>query len=258
MKILFVGDVVGAPGCACFAGLLPGLKKEYGIDLTIVNYENASAANGVMPAAAQSLLDAGADVLTGGNHSFGKKQMYDFLEENERVLRPLNFPAACPGHGRCDVDMGACTVTVLNLQGCAFMEALKSPFEALDEELKKGTGKIVFVDFHAEATSEKRALGFYADGRISALCGTHTHVQTADEQILPQGTGYMTDAGMTGVVDSILGAEKQIAIDRFLTKLHIPFELAEGESALCGAVLDIDEKTGKCRTIERICRTFTE
>ena len=245
MKILFVGDVVGKPGCDCVARQLPAIKKHYGIDLTVINCENATATNGVMPAAAQGLLDAGADVLTGGNHIFGKKQMHAMLDENERVLRPANYPASAPGRGRTDIDCGRCTVTVINLQGNAFMDALESPFTALDR-LLVDAGRITLVDFHAEATSEKRALGFYADGRITALVGTHTHVQTADAQILPQGSGYMSDAGMTGVVDSVLGAKKEIVIDRFLSKLPIPFELAEGPAALCGVVIDADEKTGKC------------
>ncbi len=245
MKILLVGDVVGKPGCDCVTRLLPRIRKQYGIDLTIINCENATATNGVMPAAAQGLLDAGADVLTGGNHIFGKKQMHTLLDEQERILRPANYPNSAPGHGRVDIDCGAYTVTVINLQGTAFMDALESPFTALDR-LLDGAGRIVVVDFHAEATSEKRALGFYADGRISALVGTHTHVQTNDAQVLPGGSGYITDAGMTGVVDSVLGAKKDLVIDRFLTKIPIPFELAEGETALCGVVIEVDEKTGKC------------
>lgn len=245
MKILFVGDVVGKAGCDCVARLLPRIKQQYGIDLTVINCENATATNGVMPAAAQSLLDAGADVLTGGNHIFGKKQMHAMLDENARVLRPANYPASAPGRGRTDIDCGRCTVTVINLQGTAFMDALESPFTALDR-LLVDAGRITLVDFHAEATSEKRALGFYADGRVTALVGTHTHVRTADAQILPHGSGYMSDVGMTGVIDSVLGAKKEIVIDRFLSKLPIPFELAEGPAAFCGVVIEADEKTGRC------------
>ncbi len=255
MKILFIGDVVGKVGCDCVTRLLPGLKQAYGVDFTVINCENASATNGVMPQQAQALLDAGADLLTGGNHSFGKKQMHPFLDENPRILRPANYPPGCPGRGRADMDCGAVTVTVLNLQGTTYMEALQSPFACLDEELEKGCGKIVLIDFHAEASSEKRALGFYADGRVSAVIGTHTHVQTADAQILPDGTGYMTDAGMTGVVDSVLGADKEIAVNRFLTKLPIPFELAEGAAAVSGAVLEVDDRTGRCLSIAAVYRT---
>lgn len=253
MKILFVGDVVGKAGCDCVARLLPRIKKQYGIDLTVINCENATATNGVMPAAAQSLLDAGADVLTGGNHIFGKKQMHPLLDESRCILRPANYPDGAPGRGRVDIDCGACTVTVINLQGNAFMDALENPFTALDR-LLDGAGRITLVDFHAEATSEKRALGFYADGRVTALVGTHTHVQTADAQVLPGGTGYLTDAGMTGVVDSVLGAKKEIVIDRFLTKLPIPFELAEGNTALCGVVIEADERSGRCLGMTPICR----
>lgn len=254
MKILFVGDVVGKQGMDACARLLKNVKMQFGIDFTIINCENASATNGVMPAAAQALLDIGADVLTGGNHTFGKKQMHDFLDESERTLRPANYPDCCPGKGVVTVDCGAYAVTVINLQGVAMMDALANPFFVLDRLLEENTGKIIFVDFHAEATSEKRALGFYADGRVSALIGTHTHVQTADEQVLPGGTGYITDAGMTGVIDSVLGAEKQIAIDRFKSHLPIPFELAEGPIQLCGVVLDIDIVTGRCRSVERVCQ----
>ncbi len=252
MKILFIGDVVGKPGCDCVARLLPRIKRHYGVDLTVINCENATATNGVMPAAAQSLLDAGADVLTGGNHIFGKKQMHPLLDDNERILRPANYPSRAPGHGRVDIDCGAYTVTVINLQGNAFMDALENPFTVLDR-LLDGAGRIVLVDFHAEATSEKRALGFYVDGRVTALVGTHTHVQTNDAQVLPGGSGYMTDAGMTGVVDSVLGAKKEIVIERFLSKLPIPFELAEGDTALCGVLIEADEKTGKCLGLTTVC-----
>ena len=252
MKILFIGDVVGKPGCDCVAKLLPRIKKEHDIDLTVINCENASAQNGVMPAAAQALLDAGADVLTGGNHIFGKKQMHSMLDESNCIVRPANYPDSAPGKGRVDLDFGSYTVTVINLQGTAFMDSLESPFTALDRLLDKA-GNVVLVDFHAEATSEKRALGFYADGRVSAFIGTHTHVQTADAQVLPKGTGYLTDAGMTGVVDSVLGANKELVIERFRSRLPIPFEMSTGDCALCGVVADIDEKSGKCRKMTLIC-----
>ena len=201
--------------------------------------------------AAQSLLDAGADVLTGGNHIFGKKQMHPLLEEHERILRPANYPSGVPGHGRVDIDCGAYTVTVINLQGNAFMDALDNPFTALDR-LLDGAGKIVLVDFHAEATSEKRAMGFYLDGEVSAVFGTHTHAQTADAQVLPKGTGYITDLGMTGVIDSILGVKKEIIINRLKNNDMSRFEQATGMCMLNGCVFDVDESTGLTKSAKLI------
>ena len=252
MKILMVGDIVGEKGCNCFARKLPSLKREHRIDLVIVNCENATATSGIMPSQAQFLLDNGADLLTGGNHIFGKKQMHPFLNENPFVIRPANFPDKAPGKGKAHIDCGSAKVTVINLQGTVFMDSLESPFDMLDKLLDdKENGSIILVDFHAEASSEKRALGFYADGRVTALVGTHTHVQTADEQILPKGTGYITDLGMTGVTDSVLGADKELAITRFRNKMPIPLELAEGECTLNGVIIETDRQ-GKCLGITRV------
>lgn len=253
MNILFVGDVVGKPGVEAFVRKLPKIRRDNGIDFVVVNCENASAVNGVVPREADALFAAGADVLTGGNHSFGKISMHPYLDENPNILRPANYEDRCPGRGMVTVDCGKACVTVINLQGQAFLDPLRNPFHMLDALLEQVGGGVILVDFHAEATSEKRAFGFYADGRVTAVIGTHTHVQTADEQILPAGTGYITDAGMTGVVDSVIGAEKDVAIERFLTNLRTPFSVAEGECALCGVILDADEKTGRCRSIRRVC-----
>lgn len=243
---------MGEQGCNCFASRLPAFKREQGIDLTIVNCENATATSGIMPAQAKFLLDNGADLLTGGNHIFGKKQMHPFLSENSFVIRPANFPDKAPGRGKAHIDCGSVKVTVINLQGTVFMDSLESPFDMLDKLLDdKENGNIILVDFHAEASSEKRALGFYADGRVTALVGTHTHVQTADEQILPKGTGYITDLGMTGVIDSVLGADKELAISRFRNKMPIPLELAEGKTAMCGVIIEADRQ-GKCLSISRV------
>lgn len=252
MNILMVGDIVGKAGCDCFANKISQLKREYNLDLVIVNCENATAASGIMPAQAQELLYSGADLLTGGNHIFGKKQMHQFLDENNFVIRPANFPSKAPGRGVAHIDCGANIVTVINLQGTVFMDSLDSPFEYVDKLLNNPeNGNIILVDFHAEATSEKRAMGFYLDGRVTAMVGTHTHVQTADEQILPKGTGYITDLGMTGVRNSVLGADIDIAVGRFINKIPVPFELAEGETMLCGAVIETDN-SGKCLSIKRV------
>ena len=252
MKILMVGDIVGEYGCNCFALKLPVIKREQGIDLVIVNCENATATSGIMPAQAQFLLDNGADMLTGGNHIFGKKQMHPFLNENPFVIRPANYPDKAPGAGKAHIDCGSAKVTVINLQGTVFMDSLENPFDCLDRLLDdEDNGSIILVDFHAEASSEKRALGFYADGRVTALVGTHTHVQTADEQILPKGTGYITDIGMTGVIDSVLGADKELAITRFRNKMPVPLELAEGKTALCGVIIETD-RSGKCLSVTRV------
>ena len=253
MKILMVGDIVGEKGCNCFARKLPSLKREQRIDLVIVNCENATATSGIMPSQAQFLLDNGADLLTGGNHIFGKKQMHPFLNENPFVIRPANFPDKAPGKGKAHIDCGSAKVTVINLQGTVFMDSLESPFDMLDKLLDdKENGSIILVDFHAEASSEKRALGFYADGRVTALVGTHTHVQTADEQILPKGTGYITDLGMTGPINSVLGIDPEQSIGKFMGDPPQRYNSAKGPVKLGGCLFEIDPETGKCLRAEGI------
>lgn len=256
VNILCVGDVVGSIGCNFLRERLPALKKLKNIDLCIVNGENSADGNGITHASAQHLLDSGADVITTGNHSFRRKESYAMYDSWETLLRPANYPDAAPGRGICTVDLGRVQVAVINLMGTVYMDSLTSPFEKLDSLLKTpGLPKICVVDFHAEATGEKRALGFYADGRATALFGTHTHVQTADETLLPRGTGYLTDVGMTGTIHSVLGVKPEIIIGRYLTKLPARFDLMKGPCRMDCVIFTADETTGLCTGVERISVT---
>lgn len=250
MKILFIGDVVGMKSCEALQKALHGIKQKLGAEIVIVNGENSAEGNGINPASAEMIFDAGADVITTGNHCFRQKTMEAEWERNPRIIRPANYGDEVIGRGVCELDRGPYSIEVINLMGTTFMQPLENPFHCVDKILEKSTAKIRIVDFHAEATSEKRAMGYYLAGRVSAVLGTHTHVPTADEQII-EGTGYITDAGMTGPRDSILGVEKDIIIERFLTFYPMRHRFAEGETELNGVLMDIDTKTGKCVSIER-------
>ena len=256
VNILCVGDVVGSIGCEFLRQRLPALKKLKGIDLCIVNGENSADGNGITHASATHLLDSGADVITTGNHSFRRKESFHMYDSCETLLRPANYPAAAPGRGFCVMDLGRVRVGVINLMGTMYMDSLESPFEKLDQLLRSpDMPKICVVDFHAEATGEKRALGFYADGRVTALFGTHTHVPTADECVLPKGTGYISDAGMTGVIDSVLGVKPEIIINRYVTKMPARFELEKGPCRMDCVIFTADEATGLCVGVERLSVT---
>ena len=256
VNILCVGDVVGSIGCEFLRQRLPALKKLKGIDLCIVNGENSADGNGITHASATHLLDSGADVITTGNHSFRRKESFHMYDSWETLLRPANYPAAAPGRGFCVMDLGRVRVEVINLMGTMYMDSLESPFEKLDQLLRSpDMPKICVVDFHAEATGEKRALGFYADGRVTALFGTHTHVPTADECVLPKGTGYISDAGMTGVIDSVLGVKPEIIINRYVTKMPARFELEKGPCRMDCVIFTADEATGLCVGVERLSVT---
>ena len=257
MKVLAIGDVCGSIGCRKVMEVLPRFKKEQQPDLVIVNGENSADGNGITPESAHMLFAAGADVITGGNHSLRRKSVYESLDTNPFLLRPDNLPDAPAGKGFCLIDLGFTTAAVLNLCGVFCMEKHKasSPFASADRWIEKARSegaKIILVDFHAEATSEKRALGLYLDGRVSAFFGTHTHVQTADEQILPGGTGYLTDLGMTGPKQSVLGVKSEIIIARLKDGAQDKFELADGVCELDACLFDIDRQTGKTTRIERI------
>ena len=253
MNILCIGDVVGSVGCRHLQAVLPRIKRELAVDVCIVNGENSADGNGITPASAGYIFDAGADVITGGNHTFRRHEFYSLLEENEYLLRPANLPASTPGRGVTVVDRGRYRVTVINLQGTVYMEALTSPFEALDAVLKEaGNPTFCIVDFHAEATAEKRCLAAHADGRVSAVFGTHTHVATADEQILPGGTGFITDVGMTGPTDSCLGVRTELALEKMRTKLPVRFATAEGPCHMDGVLFTLDDKSGRCVAVKRI------
>lgn len=254
MNILAVGDIVGDAGSAFLSNHLPSVKRLYGIDFTIVNGENSAKGNGIGVENAKSIFSAGADVITTGNHVWQKKEIFDFLDENANIIRPENYPKGVPGRGYTIIDCGKYSVCVINLLGNIYLEPVDSPFEAADRVLNEieGKAKIIVVDMHAEATSEKKAMGYYLDGRVSAVFGTHTHVQTADEQILSKGTAYITDIGMTGAIDSIIGVKTDIILKKFLTRLPVYFEQADGDCMMNAVIISVDEKTGISQGIERI------
>lgn len=257
MRVLVVGDVFSLAGCEFLKKKLPLIKREEKIDLIIVNGENSAEGNGITPHSANEIFAAGADVITGGNHTLRRKEFHAFLDENEFVLRPANFTTCESGKGYTEIDLGYTRVAVINLSGKIYFEdkTIGNPFICADEliERAKSSGiKNIFVDFHAEATSEKRALGFYLDGRVSAVFGTHTHVQTADEQILSKGTGYITDLGMTGVKNSVLGVRSEIIIERLKNNDMSKFMAAEGGCMLNGCIFDIDKTTGLAKSVKRI------
>lgn len=257
MKLLFVGDIVGRPGRDSFRRWVPELRSAYSVDMVVANGENAAGGLGATPGVLKELLDAGADALTLGNHTWRKKELAPALDGLECVARPANYPDGNPGLGSVLVSpRDGLTVGVVNLVGRVFMDPQRCPFEvgrAEVDRLREIT-PLVFVDFHAEATSEKIALGWHLDGRCTAVIGTHTHVQTADERVLPGGTAYITDAGMTGPFDSVIGVRCERAISKFVTGMPSAFEVAKGRPGLCGVVIDADEETGRARAIERIAR----
>lgn len=255
MKVIFVGDVVGEPGRDMLRDYLPRLKEKHRCDVAIVNVENMAGGFGITPNTVLEAYQAGAHLLSGGNHSFDKKEIYKLLDEDPYIVRPANYPIGSPGKGWATYALpGGIKIALVNLMGRTFMDPLDCPFQKADEileELKPITHNII-VDMHAEATSEKMAMGWYLDGRVSAVVGTHTHVQTADERILDQGTAFISDLGMTGPYDSIIGVKKEIVIEKFITKRGRRFETASGDPWLCGVLIDIDESTGKATSIERL------
>jgi len=255
MKILFIGDIVGEPGRRAVKELLPKIKKSEGVEFVVANCENVAAGSGVTPAIADELFGYGIDVLTSGDHIWKRKEIYDKLASDARLLRPANYPNDAPGSGSTVVRSESGTnVGVINLIGRVFMQAVECPFKTAKREVErlKGKAQIIIVDMHAEATSEKIALGWYLDGLVSAIAGTHTHVQTADEKILPQGTAFISDAGMTGPFEGVIGRKKEQILNRFLTQMPTKFEMAEGDIQLHGVIIDIDDKTGKADSIKRI------
>ena len=255
VKILFVGDIVGKPGRQALSRELHRLVDRHTIDIVIANGENAAGGFGLTVEVAKELFGHGIHLLTGGNHIWDKKEQVSFILSDPRIIRPANYPAGAPGVGSAILTTpGGVKVAVLNLEGRIFMKSLECPFLVADREigrLKQETA-IILVDFHAEATSEKSALGWYLDGRITALVGTHTHVQTADERILPQGTAFLTDAGMTGSFDSVIGMGKEETIHRFLTQLPSKFEVGKKDIRLNAVVIGVDEVSGKALSIERV------
>lgn len=256
MNVLVIGDVVGLPGRRAVASHLASLRARYRLDLVIANVENIADGAGVTPETASALFACGVDVLTNGNHAWDKREALDYIAREPRLLRPHNYPEGTPGSGWIVVAAAnGHKVGVLNLMGNVFMHPhLDCPFLCADRVLahKPADVRVVLVDFHAEATSEKAALGWYLDGRVSAVVGTHTHIPTADERVLPRGTGYITDIGMAGCYESVIGLDIQKSLRRFVHKLPERYDVAEGPGTLCAVRLDIDEHTGRCRAIERL------
>ncbi len=254
MRILIIGDVVGSPGRMALARIVGQWRQKSEVDFVIANAENAAGGRGLTPAIAEELFNAGVDVLTLGDHAWDQKELAASIDREPRILRPANFAPACPGKGWYTVETPAGKLTVINLVGRVFMAAQDCPFRTTDQILSAGAGlgRMIVVDIHAEATSEKIALGRYLDGRVSAVIGSHTHVQTADETILPKGTAYISDLGMTGPKDSVLGRDVESVLKRFLSGMPVQMKVATDDVRLEGVVINVDEKTGKASRIKRI------
>ena len=261
IRLLFVGDIVGRPGRDLVRRGVAALRDYHQIDLVIANAENAAAGFGITREIGEQILDAGVDVMTSGNHIWDKKEAIDYIGIEPRLLRPLNFPAGVPGNGSyvARTDSGV-SVGVINAMGRVFLANIDDPFTGVLSEIDRvrQRARIIFVDFHAEATSEKVAMGWHLDGKVTAVVGTHTHVQTADERILPKGTAFLTDAGMTGPHDSIIGVEVQPALSRFLNGMPARFETATGNPRLNGVIVEADEVTGLATDIERVSYSLAE
>ncbi len=253
MRLLFLGDVVGEGGCNFLMKKLPEYKRNNKIDVCIANGENSAQGNGVTPKSIEMMLDSGVDMVTLGNHTYKRIEIMEYLERDVPVVRPFNYPSGAPGKGVGIIDKGRYRLAVVNMLGTVYSDPLGNPFNEMETALKETDGcKTVIVDFHAEATAEKRAMGFFLDGKVTAVLGTHTHVQTADEQLLPKGTAYITDVGMTGPVQSVLGIEPELTIKKFRSNLPVRFQNAGGEYSMSGCIIEFDEKTGKAASIERV------
>lgn len=254
MNILMVGDIVGGPGRKIFARYVGQLKSREAVDVVVANAENSAGGKGITRVIAGELFSAGADVLTMGDHTWDQREIAQFIDLEKRLIRPANFAPGCPGRGIVTVETPKGRVTVINLVGRVFMPPMDCPFRAVDALLAKepNMGKVILVDMHAEATSEKVAMGYHLDGRVSAVVGTHTHVQTSDDHIMPKKTAYLTDLGMTGPKDSVIGRDYVSVMGKFLTGMPSKFDIAEQNIALEGALIDVDETTGRARKITRV------
>jgi len=252
--LLTIGDIVGNPGRKVVKELLPKIRRDYSVDMVIANGENSAGGFGITYTVAQELYSYGVDIITMGNHVWSKKEIMSFIDEDSRIIRPANLPKELPGRGSAIVELFNHKVGVINLIGRVFMDPVDSPFDSVLKEIEKlkDEADIIVVDIHAEATSEKLAMGWFLDGKANVVFGTHTHVQTADERILPNGTGYITDLGMTGPYNSIIGVEKDIIVKKFVTLVPEKFEVAKGEAQFNAAVFEIDDKTRQVVSIKRI------
>ena len=252
MVILAIGDIVGPSGCEHVTKVLPLLRKKYSIDMVMANGENSAEGNGATPGSVKLLFDAGVNVITGGNHILRRRHVYRALQRKNGLIRPANYHSTAPGAGWFVYDHPEHRVCVVNLQGVAFMQNIGCPFDCIDKILEEADTPNIIIDFHAEATAEKLCMGYYLDGRVTAVLGTHTHVPTADAGILPNGTAYVTDLGMCGGRNSVLGVKAPLAVERARTNLPVFFEVDTEDIRLSGALLDVDEKTGKCREIKQL------
>ena len=257
-RILFLGDIVGRPGRTAVEDGLPSLMNEFDPTFVIVNGENSAAGVGITPDIAESLFKEGVDAITLGNHAFNKREINSYLDSGKPIVRPGNMPRGVPGTGVCTIERKNVKLSVINLCGRIFMDNYNDPFAWIDEKLEALQTPHVFIDFHAEATSEKIAFGYHVDGRATAVVGTHTHVTTADEQILPKGTAYITDVGMCGPVPSVLGMDKDVILHRFRTSLPTRFEVADQPGVISGVVIDVNIETGRATAIQRLRRGHGE
>lgn len=253
LNILCIGDVVGSSGCAALREQLSSVKRLKNIDMVIANGENSADGNGITPRSMENIFTSGVDVITTGNHVFRRREFYDVLDQNEFVIRPANYPDSAPGKGICLFDMGNVLVAVINIMGVTYMNPLDNPFRTADKlvnQAKEAGAKIIVVDFHAEATSEKKAMGYYLDGKVTAVFGTHTHVQTNDLVVLSGGTGYITDIGMCGPKNSVLGVKPEVVISRLKSLMPVRFENAEGEALINACIFEVDSSTFKTTSVE--------
>jgi metallophosphoesterase (TIGR00282 family) len=253
VKLLFVGDIVGSPGRHAVKSLLPGLQERYEPDFVVVNGENSAGGLGITQKIARSLYELGVDAITLGNHAFRHSEVYEFLDRDERIIRPANYPKGNPGRGHTIVEKDGRKLAVVNLSGTVFLDAARSPWSEIDAILAEIRGRAdhVLVDFHAETTSEKVAMGWYLDGRVTACVGTHTHVPTADARVLPGGTAYVTDVGMTGARGGVIGVQKELAVRRFVTMMPVKFETATDDPWLNGVLIEADD-SGRATSIEQV------
>jgi metallophosphoesterase (TIGR00282 family) len=254
MRILFIGDVVGSPGRDMITNYLPRLKRKYQPTATIVNGENAAGGRGITSKIVKLLMESGAQAITMGNHTWDNREIFDFIDTTPQLIRPANFPEGTPGQGFTLIKVNNIEIAIINLQGRTFLPPLDCPFRTADQIIKQVRKRTpyIFVDFHAEATSEKQAMGWYLDGQVSAVVGTHTHIQTSDNRLLPKGTAYITDVGMTGPYDGILGMDREAVLKKFLTNLPVRFEVVTGREQLNGVIIDLDKSTGLAKSIKRI------
>jgi metallophosphoesterase (TIGR00282 family) len=256
VRVLLIGDIVGGPGRRAVQDLVPALRQQERVDVVIANAENVAAGSGITPPLADKIFKAGVDLITMGDHVYGKRDALPLLEKDARIVRPLNYPREAVGRGlafHALPDSGP-TVAVLQVQGRVFMGPSDCPFHAIDEALERARAraKLIFVDVHAEATSEKIAMGWFLDGRVSCIFGTHTHIQTADERILPKGSAYITDLGMTGPYESVIGRAITPVLKKFISNMPAPFDVAEGDPRLSGALVEVDSETGRATEIRRV------